>query len=62
MTHAAGPWRTSGDWWNVGPDHAPADRPWARDEWDVSLRSGHVYHLHYEPAPQEQWYVAGRYD
>ncbi len=62
VTHAAGPWRTSGDWWNVSADHAHADRPWARDEWDVSLRSGHVYHLHYEPAPQEQWYIAGRYD
>ncbi len=63
VTHAAGPWRTSGDWWNVGTDHARAQAgPWSRDEWDVSLRSGHVYHLHHEPAPEERWYIAGRYD
>jgi protein ImuB len=28
---AAGPWRTTGDWWR-------ADR-WARDEWDVAIES-----------------------
>jgi len=62
VTHAAGPWRTSGDWWNVSGEHTDRDRPWDRDEWDVSLRNGHVYHLHHEPEPSERWYVAGRYD
>ena len=28
---AAGPWRTSGDWW--------ADEPWDREEWDVEILS-----------------------
>ena len=31
VTSAAGPWRTSGDWWT---DHA-----WEHDEWDVEIRS-----------------------
>jgi protein ImuB len=29
---AAGPWRISGEWWDV--------RGWARDEWDVALSDG----------------------
>jgi protein ImuB len=29
---SAGPWRTSGDWWDVDG--------WARDEWDVALSDG----------------------
>jgi protein ImuB len=28
----AGPWRLSGEWWDVGG--------WARDEWDVALDDG----------------------
>jgi protein ImuB len=31
VTSAAGPWRTSGDWWT--------DHPWEHDEWDVEIRS-----------------------
>ena len=27
---AAGPWRTSGDWWE--------QEGWARDEWDIALQ------------------------
>jgi protein ImuB len=52
ITQAAGPWRTSGDWWSGR---------WDRDEWDVSLQNGHVYHLHHERA-QAHWFVAGCYD
>ncbi|HEV3279576.1 MAG TPA: DNA polymerase Y family protein [Terriglobia bacterium] len=29
VTSAAGPWRTSGDWWT--------DQPWEHDEWDVEI-------------------------
>ena len=29
---SAGPWRASGDWWDVDG--------WARDEWDVALGDG----------------------
>jgi protein ImuB len=35
IRQAAGPWRTSGDWWRV---ETPA--PWDDDEWDVVLESG----------------------
>jgi protein ImuB len=55
VTQAAGPWRTSGDWWK------PRDASWDRDEWDVSLRNGCVYHLHHERA-HAHWFVAGCYD
>jgi protein ImuB len=33
---AAGPWRTSGSWWEGG---------WDRDEWDVALADGVTYRL-----------------
>lgn len=32
VTTAAGPWRLSGEWWDV--------TGWARDEWDVALADG----------------------
>jgi protein ImuB len=28
----AGPWRTSGEWWN--------SEPWEREEWDIAIQSG----------------------
>ena len=37
---AAGPWRTSGAWWD-------ADE-WSRDEWDVALADGVTYRLFHE--------------
>jgi protein ImuB len=40
---AAGPWRTSGNWWVV-PPLQPLP-PWNRDEWDVSLGDGAVYRI-----------------
>lgn len=57
VTQAAGPWRTSGEWWK-GRDREGA---WDRDEWDVSLQNGCVYQLHHERA-QAHWFVAGCYD
>jgi hypothetical protein len=55
VTQVAGPWRTSGDWWKT------REGSWDRDEWDVCLRNGSVYHLHHERA-QAHWFVAGCYD
>jgi protein ImuB len=53
VTAAAGPWRTSGDWWRTDE--------WARDEWDVALHNGGIYRLFCELATG-RWYVEGSYD
>src|SRR5262249_14181734 len=36
VLQAAGPWKTSGDWWADG---------WDRDEWDVALSDGASYRV-----------------
>src|SRR5438552_13368628 len=38
----AGPWRTSGCWWESA---GSSSRYWNRDEWDVALSDGTVYRL-----------------
>jgi protein ImuB len=57
VTQAAGPWRTSGEWWNDGP----AGRSWDRDEWDVALADGTVYRLYVE-RDIGQWFLEGVVD
>ncbi len=49
---AAGPWRTTGDWWTT--------QPWNRDEWDITLSNSTLYRIYREPT--NQWYVEGTYD
>ncbi len=41
----AGPWRTSGEWWNAcgAPLKNP---PWDRDEWDIALSNGSLYRVY----------------
>ena len=53
VTSAAGPWRTSGDWWTVDP--------WDRDEWDVGLQNGALYRIYCDHATG-QWFVEGCFD
>ncbi len=53
VIRAAGPWRTSGDWW--------APTRWARDEWDVQLEDGSVCRI-YRDAITGTWFVEGIYD
>jgi protein ImuB len=48
----AGPWRASGDWWDVA---------WSRDEWDVALGTGGVYRLFFDRL-REAWFVEGLLD
>jgi len=49
---AAGPWRTSGDWWTTSS--------WNRDEWDITLVNGALYRIYREPPAN--WFVEGAYD
>ncbi len=53
IVQLAGPWRTSGDWWQ--PD------TWDRDEFDLALDDGALYRI-YKDRPSEQWFVEGIYD
>jgi protein ImuB len=60
VVNAAGPWRTTGDWWR--------DDRWARDEWDVAVESGKpgseqqaIYRI-YRELSNETWFVEGAYD
>lgn len=50
---AAGPWRTSGEWWT--------QTRWARDEWDIGLDNGALYRIYYE-LDSSRWFVDALYD
>jgi protein ImuB len=53
---AAGPWRSSGDWWE--------QEGWARDEWDIALQeaSGITLYRLVRDLLSGQWQVEGSYD
>ncbi len=53
---AAGPWRTSGDWWE--------QEGWARDEWDIALQeaSGITLYRLVRDLLSGQWLLEGNYD
>jgi len=53
---AAGPWRSSGDWWD--------QEGWARDEWDIALQeeSGIVLYRLVHDLLSGRWYIEGTYD
>jgi len=53
---SAGPWRTSGGWWQ-----APGDGRWDRDEWDVTLADGVTYRA-FRDRFGEAWYLEGVVD
>jgi protein ImuB len=48
----AGPWRASGDWWDVA---------WSREEWDVSLAAGGLYRI-FRDRLRDEWFVEGELD
>ncbi|HSB60647.1 MAG TPA: hypothetical protein VLI67_02935, partial [Vicinamibacteria bacterium] len=48
----AGPWRASGDWWDVA---------WSREEWDVALGAGGLYRI-FRDRLREAWFVEGELD
>ena len=53
---AAGPWRTSGDWWE--------QEGWARDEWDIALQgaTGITLYRLVRDLLNGQWRLEGNYD
>jgi protein ImuB len=67
----AGPWRLSGAWWappmapaaggryqagRCGQNPGGLDRPWNRDEWDVTLGDGAVYRIVQDRAAS-RWFI-----
>ena len=52
----AGPWRSSGDWW----EHAA----WSRDEWDIALQNANTIALYrlVHDLLGGGWFVEGTYD
>jgi protein ImuB len=60
---SAGPWRTSGGWWESGRLEPGARRlkPWDRDEWDVALADGPAYRL-FRERHTDEWFLEGVVD
>jgi protein ImuB len=64
IVEAAGPWRTSGNWWDTPDPRMKSDTPnesWDRDEWDVAMTDGTVYRLVVE-RQVGQWFLEGVID
>ncbi|MGE3519509.1 MAG: hypothetical protein AB7J63_11225, partial [Vicinamibacterales bacterium] len=65
----AGPWRTSGAWWEAGEGRkekgeerrSHKEGPWSRDEWDVALGDGAVYRI-FQDRLTERWFIDGMLD
>ena len=55
VEQAAGPWRTSGDWWDTAGAH------WDRDEWEVGLSDGSICRL-YCDRETGRWFLDGVFD
>jgi protein ImuB len=53
---AAGPWRSSGDWWE--------QEGWARDEWDIAVQgeTGVALYRLVRDRLDGRWFVEGTYD
>lgn len=64
VIESAGPWRTSGHWWDQpAGDPAAASRTsaWDRDEWDLVLADGVACRVFLE-RDVGQWFVEGTFD
>jgi protein ImuB len=55
VMQSAGPWRTSGAWWD------PASTKWNRDEWDVALSDGSLCRL-FRDRQSSVWFMEGILD
>ncbi|MGE0816317.1 MAG: hypothetical protein AB7O28_02200 [Vicinamibacterales bacterium] len=67
IVECAGPWRTSGHWWDRPPGDASSPpsssraTAWDRDEWDVLLADGVACRVFLE-RDVGQWFVEGCFD
>jgi protein ImuB len=65
ILNSAGPWRTSGHWWDQPASDAPAPASrtaaWDRDEWDVVLADGVACRVFLE-RDVGRWFVEGTFD
>jgi protein ImuB len=76
VTHCAGPWRTSGQWWvdrkldgrgqksEVEVQSLKSEtrnQKWDRDEWDLSLSDGAVYRV-FRDREADRWFIDGVVD
>jgi protein ImuB len=73
ILQSAGPWRTSGNWWDTAGLRQKSDTgeqanrrtgqqdAWDRDEWDVAMTDGTIYRLVVE-REVGQWFLEGVID
>jgi hypothetical protein len=68
IADSAGPWRTSGHWWDQPPSEVASNATtpsrataWDRDEWDVLLTDGVACRIFLE-RDVGQWFVEGTFD
>jgi len=65
ILNSAGPWRTSGHWWDQPAGEAPVaasrQAAWDRDEWDILLADGVACRVFLE-RDVGQWFVEGTFD
>jgi len=54
VLECAGPWRTSGEWWNAEL-RLESSGAWDRDEWDVALGDGAVYRI-FQDRQTDRWF------
>ena len=66
VSTCAGPWHSSGDWWQTSSAHregtdAASAGGWTRDEWDVALDDGTVCRI-FQDRTTHGWYMEGTID
>jgi protein ImuB len=52
VVERAGPWRASGDWWDVA---------WSREEWDVAVAEVGLYRI-FRDRLRDEWFIEGELD
>ena len=65
VEQCAGPWRTSGAWWDGLARRSrgewSGEGGWDRDEWDVTLSDGATYRI-FRDRHSDAWCVEGIVD